>query len=576
MPEIRGVLADVSLRRLAAGVLIPPFAGTDVPDWVLAELAGGLAGITLYGPNIASPARLAGLTRRLAAAAPSPVIAIDEEGGDVTRIAHQAGSPYPGNAALGAVDDPALTTAVYRGLGADLTALGINLDLAPSVDVNSAAGNPVIGTRSFGSDPDLVTRHAAAAVGGLQAAGLAACAKHFPGHGSTTLDTHHEIATVDVPMDLLARRDLPPFVAAIGAGVRAVMPGHLRVPGLTGDLPASLSAAALTGLLRGELGFTGVIISDALEMQAVSGPFGLPEAAVRAVAAGTDLLCLGRDQDRESYLAVRAALMSAVGDGRLPAARLADAAARVAELRAWLAVAQPGPAAGTAGPARIRDGARGTRTRDGASGGPGGSPVDGEHVGLIAARRAARYTGPPLPPGRPLAVQLLPPQNIAVGAVPWGLAPWLPEASIRSVPIGADAVALAAADLAAEDPEAAHAGGADPAMTGPGTANPGPANPGTSNPGTANLRAAVDAAIHAAAERPLIIVVREAHRYAAARAAVGRLLSARPDAVVVEMGLPVWRPPAARSYLATYGAARTSGQAAAEILGLSTPVSPVT
>jgi beta-N-acetylhexosaminidase len=524
MPEIRGILADVSLRRLAAGVLIPPFAGTDVPDWVLAELAGGLAGITLYGPNIASPAQLAGLTRRLAAAAPSPVIAIDEEGGDVTRIAHQTGSPYPGNAALGAVDDPALTAAVYRGLGADLTALGINLDLAPSVDVNSAAGNPVIGTRSFGSDPDLVTRHAAAAVGGLQAAGLAACAKHFPGHGSTTLDTHHEVATVDVPMDLLARRDLPPFVAAIGAGVRAVMPGHLRVPGLTGDLPASLSAAALTGLLRGELGFTGVIISDALEMQAVSVPFGLPEAAVRAVAAGTDLLCLGRDQDRESYLAVRAALMSAVGDGRLPAARLADAAARVAELRAWLAVAQPGPAAGTT---RIRDGARGTRTRDGASGGPGGSRVDGEHVGLIAARRAARYSGPPLPPGRPLAVQLLPPQNIAVGAVPWGLAPWLPEASIRSVPIGADAVALAAA-------------------------------------------------IHAAAGRPLIIVVRDAHRYPAARAAVGRLLSARPDAVVVEMGLPVWRPPAARSYLATYGAARTSGQAAAEILGHSTPVSPVT
>jgi beta-N-acetylhexosaminidase len=553
MPEIRGVLADVSLRRLAAGVLIPPFAGTDVPDWVLAELAGGLAGITLYGPNIASPAQLAGLTRRLAAAAPSPVIAIDEEGGDVTRIAHQTGSPYPGNAALGAVDDPALTAAVYRGLGADLTALGVNLDLAPSVDVNSAAGNPVIGTRSFGSDPDLVTRHAAAAVGGLQAAGLAACAKHFPGHGSTTLDTHHEVATVDVPMDLLARRDLPPFVAAIGAGARAVMPGHLRVPGLTGDLPASLSAAALTGLLRGELGFTGVIISDALEMQAVSGPFGIPEAAVRAVAAGTDLLCLGRDQDWKSYLAVRAALVSAVGDGRLPAARLADAAARVAELRAWLAVARPGPAAAGAG--------------------PGGSRVDGEHVGLIAARRAARYSGPPLPPGRPMVVQLVPPQNIAVGAVPWGLAPWLPEASIQSVPIGADAVALAAADLAAENPDAAHVGGAVPAMTGPGTAKPGTVNPGTVNPGTANLRAAVDAAIHTAAERPLIIVVRDAHRHPAARAAVDRLLSARPDAVLVEMGLPSWRPPAARSYLATYGAARTSGQAAAEILGLTTPVS---
>ncbi len=314
-----GVSAGRGLRRLAAAVLIPPFAGTDAPDWVLAELGQGLGGITIYGPNIAGPAQLAALTRRLASAAASPVIAIDEEGGDVTRIAHQAGSTYPGNAALGVVDDTALTEAVYRGLGDDLIALGVNVDLAPAVDVNSAAGNPVIGTRSFGSDPELVPRHAAAAVTGLQAAGLAACAKHFPGHGSTRLDTHYEIATVDAPMDLVARRDLPPFAAAIAAGVRAVMPGHLRVPGLTGELPASLSAAALTGLLRGELGFTGVIISDALEMQAVSRPYGIPEAAVRAVAAGTDLLCLGRDQDRQAYVAVRDALAGAVADGRLPA-----------------------------------------------------------------------------------------------------------------------------------------------------------------------------------------------------------------------------------------------------------------
>ena len=157
---------------------------------MLAALAGGLAGVTVFGPNIDGAEQLGALIARLRAAADEPVIAIDEEGGDVTRIAHLTGSPYPGNAALGAVDDPALTRAVYQALGTDLAALGINLNLAPSVDVNTEAGNPVIGTRSFGADPVVVARHAAAAVAGLQSAGVAACAKHFPGHGSTSIDSH--------------------------------------------------------------------------------------------------------------------------------------------------------------------------------------------------------------------------------------------------------------------------------------------------------------------------------------------------------------------------------------------------
>src|SRR6202042_3526003 len=300
-----------------------------------------------FGPNIAGPAQLADLTARLRSAAAEPLIAIDEEGGDVTRIGHLVGSRYPGNAALGAVDDVALTRAVYH-------ALGINVDLAPSVDVNTAADNPVIGTRSFGADTDLVARHAAAAVTGLQAAGGAACAKHFPGHGSTRIDTHDTIATVDVSPQVLARRDLPPFAAAIAAGVRAVMPGHLRVPQLTGDLPASLSPAAQSGLLRGGLGFTGGIVSDALEMRAVSGPFGIAEAAVLAVAAGTDLLCFGRDQDRDTYLAVRDALAAAAASGRIPPRRLEDAAARVADLRAWTAAAAPDGRAAAGPPARCR------------------------------------------------------------------------------------------------------------------------------------------------------------------------------------------------------------------------------
>ena len=497
-----GVSADPVLERMADAILIPPFPGKRAPRWVLAALERGLAGVTIFGPNIAGPEQLAGLTAQLRSAGGLPLVAIDEEGGDVTRIAHLTGSPYPGNAALGAVDDAALTAAVHRALGQDLAALGINVDLAPSVDVNTAADNPVIGIRSFGSDPDLVARHAAAAVRGLQAAGVAACAKHFPGHGSTSADSHHGIVTVQASLNLLRRRDLPPFTAAIAAGVRGVMPGHLRVPELTGDAPATLSAAALNGLLRGELGFTGVIISDALEMRAVSDLYGIPEAAVLAVAAGTDLLCFGRDAAEDSYLAVRRALSEAVASGRLPAERLAEAQQNVAQLRAWLAEAAP---------LRRAD-------LDGA----------GDHIGLVAARRAVRATSittgaVPGPLADPVVVELGAQENVAVGDVPWGLRPWVPAASIERVPAG---LAVSAA--------AAVAG----------------------------------KALARAAGRSLIVVVRDAHRYPAVRAVVSELAAARPDTVVLEMGLPLWVPPAG-VHLATYGAARANAQAAAELLGLA-------
>jgi beta-N-acetylhexosaminidase len=510
---------DPALAQLADAVLIPPFAGHEAPPWILDQLGDGLAGVTLFGLNVGSTAQLAALTATLRSAglaaaglaaagaghgvgagagAVLPVIAIDEEGGDVTRIAHQGGSPYPGNAALGAIDDVALTEAVYAALGADLAALGVTLNLAPAVDVNTAADNPVIGTRSFGADTALVARHAAAAVTGLQSAGVAACAKHFPGHGSTRLDSHHELATVDAPAGLLAERDLPPFAAAIAAGVRAIMPGHLRVPELTGDLPASLSPAALTGLLRGELGFTGVIVSDGLEMRAVSDVYGIPGAAVMAVLAGTDLLCLGRDQDWQMYADVRAALVTAVASGRMPARRLEEAAARVAELRAWTTAVQAG----------------GGRENGAAA-----------EIGLAAARRAVRVDGVPQPLHQPFVVEIVPPDNMAAGAVPWGLGAWVPAVSLRRISTGEPAASLAAsiASLLAE-----------------------------------------------AAGRSLVIVVRDAHRYPAAADVASQILAARPDAVVVEMGLPVWRP-AAGLYLATFGAARTSSRAAAEVLGLAAP-----
>ena len=335
--------ADPLLVRLADAILIPPFPGASAPRWILDALGRGLAGVTLFGQNISAPDQVRALTAGLRAAAigADPVIAIDEEGGDVTRVAYSDGSPYPGNAALGAVDDAVLTRAVYQAIGADLAALGINFDLAPCADVLGSADSPAVGTRSFGADTGLVSRHTAAAVAGLQGAGVAACTKHFPGHGRTGTDTHQAIATIEGGLDDLRRRDLPPFMAAIRAGTLAIMPSHLRVPELTGDLPATVSGAALTGLLRGELGFTGVIVSDALEMRATREMFGIPQAAVLAVAAGTDLLCLGRDGSEDEYLAVREALVAAVRDGTLDGVRLEEAANRVARLRGGLARTRP-------------------------------------------------------------------------------------------------------------------------------------------------------------------------------------------------------------------------------------------
>jgi beta-N-acetylhexosaminidase len=575
--------ADAVLGRLAEAILIPPFPGLSAPRWMLDALGRGLAGVTLFGQNISAPDQVSALTAMLRSAAPGddPVIAIDEEGGDVTRVAYADGSPYPGNAALGAVDDVALTQAVYRAIGADLAALGINFDLAPCADVLATADSPAVGTRSFGADTGLVSRHTAAAVAGLQGAWVAACTKHFPGHGRTGTDSHEAIATIEGGLADLRLVDLPPFEAAIRAGTLAIMPSHLRVPELTGDLPATVSAAAITGLLRGELGYTGVIVSDALEMRATRDTFGIPGAAVLAVAAGTDLLCLGRDGSEADYLAVRDALVAAVRDGALDGERLEEAADRVARLRGGLARtrsaapagdnADPGvglglgPAAGSAVSAMA-----------GPAVGSAVSPMAGPAVGLVAARRAVRVSGPHRTLSHPVIIEVEPRENIAAGRFGWGLAPWAPAGSVHRV--SASGRLLNGAGL----------GLADPARSGPadrGPADGRPADGGSVDGDRADNGAAdgdradngaadgdrVDAAaiLAAAAGRSLVAVVRDAHRDEQTRSLVAALLAARPDLILVEMGLPFWRPPEGTSYLATYGASRASAHAAAELLGLA-------
>ncbi|MET0863559.1 MAG: glycoside hydrolase family 3 N-terminal domain-containing protein, partial [Nakamurella sp.] len=212
---------DTELETLADGVLMPCFDGTSAPEWVLRRVSGGLGGVCLFARNIGTPEQLRALTDSLLARRSDLVIAVDEEAGDVTRLDAATGSRFPGSAALGKADDVELTREIGHQVGVLLRQAGITLNFAPSADVAVDRSNPVVGTRSFGDDPDLVSRHAAAFLTGQQSAGVHACVKHFPGHGDTATDSHLSIAVVATSRDELTRVALPPFRAAIAAGVAA-------------------------------------------------------------------------------------------------------------------------------------------------------------------------------------------------------------------------------------------------------------------------------------------------------------------------------------------------------------------
>ncbi|WP_395640530.1 beta-N-acetylhexosaminidase [Pseudolysinimonas sp.] len=307
-------------------VLLPGFVGTTLPAWVAERLRGGLAGVCLYGENVESLAQLHTLVGQIRQARPDALIAIDEEGGDVTRLHYLDGSPYPGAALLGRIDDVELTAVVGRAVANDLAAIGVDLNLAPVADVNSDPRNPVIGVRSFGADPELAARHIAAFTAAHESAGVATSVKHFPGHGDTAADSHLALPVVDVPLDVLRARDLPPFRAAIEAGARTVMTSHILLPQVDPDGPATFSSRILGDLLRGELGFDGVIVSDALDMAGASGEIGIPAAAAKALAAGCDLLCLGTGGTPEQLDAIADAVRA------VDPVRLGDAVARVGAL----------------------------------------------------------------------------------------------------------------------------------------------------------------------------------------------------------------------------------------------------
>jgi beta-N-acetylhexosaminidase len=506
-----------TLTRDALTVLQPGFRGTTAPDWLLRLLAEGLGAVALFSRNIETPEQVTRLTAQLRAVRPDVLVAADEEGGDVTRLEARGGSSFPGNLALGAVDDIKLTRAVAAELGRRLAACGVNLNWAPSADVNSDPGNPVIGVRSFGADPELVARNTAAYVEGMQSAGVATSVKHFPGHGDTGVDSHHAMPLIDVDLETLRTRELVPFRAAVAAGTKAVMSAHILVPALDADLPGTLSPAVLMGLLRapqeqGGLGYDGLVVTDGIEMQAIAGTYGIERGTVMALAAGCDAICVGGGlSDEQTVLNLRDAIVRAVREGDLPAERLADAAARVRDLAAW-AAERSGAAEGTA-PA--------------APSGTAFAADGGSDIGLEAARRALRITRAnafvPLTKA-PYVAALTPVANIAVGDVtPWGIA-----ADLAKLLPGTVTGTFPALEVEEAGAEAFAAG-----------------------------------LVEEAGDRTIVMVVRDAHRHRWMADALTAVVARRPGTVVVEMGVPQ-APATGALHIATHGAARVCGTAAAE------------
>jgi beta-N-acetylhexosaminidase len=302
----------------------------------------GIGGLLLFRANVVSAGQVRSLLADLKGRAEIPLeVAVDQEPG--TRVARLRGivRASPPARELGRL--PADRVEGYgRATGRDLAALGVTADLAPVLDVTGARWDGVIGDRSFGADPATVSRAAVAFQRGLAAGGVAPVGKHFPGHGASTVDSHHRLPVVDATPDRLQAHDLAPFRAAIRAGLDAVMVGHLLVRAVDPDRPATLSPAVVGGLLRENMGFGGLVVSDALEMGAIAGTLSIPVAAERALAAGVDQLVLS---GHGAVPAVLDHLERAVAAGRLSEARVGQAFLRVQRFKGvgrW-AGCRPGP-----------------------------------------------------------------------------------------------------------------------------------------------------------------------------------------------------------------------------------------
>ena len=339
-------------QRLAARLVVIGFDGTS-PTLAAEQLvARGVRGIILFARNAGPRAEVAATVAACKAlAAPEPLlVCIDQEGGNTARLSRANGFDPPpamrevaAAAGGGVASAAAAAAAVGARLAVDLRPIGIDMNLAPVVDVDSNPLNPVIGPRSFSREPAVVGACGAALAQAMQAGGVAACAKHFPGHGDTESDSHHDLPVLRHGLERLRAVELPPFAAAARAGVAAVMTTHVVFDQIDAGVPATMSAAAVTGLLRGELGFDGVVLSDCLEMAAIAAFHEIGEAAVKAVDAGVDLLLCCHEPARQNR--VIDALAAAITEGKLSMERVKSAHERLDRLFAEFVRPLPATAA---------------------------------------------------------------------------------------------------------------------------------------------------------------------------------------------------------------------------------------
>ncbi len=315
-------------------MLMGGFDGLTAPAYFLEWLREGrLGGAILFGRNVESPAQLAALTAQLHGAAKHPLlVAIDQEGGTVARL-RDGFSESPGALALASIahDAERVTEAVSAVLGQELYTLGINWTYAPVVDITYNVTNPTVGTRSFGSDPERVAVLAAAATRGFQSAGVAACAKHFPGLGNTAIDTHLALPRLDTPLEQILTNDLLPYRVLIERGLAAIMTTHTIITALDAEHPATLSEH-LVRLLRDTLGFDGVVTTDCLEMKAIDDHYGIADSVVRAANAGIDIILVSHTPQKQADAYDH--LLAAVRRGDVPEARVDAAHARIAAMKA--------------------------------------------------------------------------------------------------------------------------------------------------------------------------------------------------------------------------------------------------
>ena len=327
------LVARMSIEEKVGQLIVVGFDGTTVNSTIRANISQRfVGGVALFARNIQSPQQAARLTNDLQQLAQETkhqiplFMATDQEGGRVSRLKKGA-TVFSGNMALGATRSGKLAGQAGRITGIELAAAGINLNFAPVMDVNNNPCNPVIDRRSFGESPDLVARLGTAYTGGLQENGVLATAKHFPGHGDTTVDSHTDLPTVKHDLERIQAIELKPFRAAIEAGVAAVMTAHILYPALDADRPATLSRAILTDLLRGELGFSGLIITDDMGMKAIDERYTAGEAAVMAIEAGADMVLTL--WTLANQVEVFNALVSAVKNGTIPEDRIDQSVGRI-------------------------------------------------------------------------------------------------------------------------------------------------------------------------------------------------------------------------------------------------------